>query len=191
MTFTALLSALGLGPKTLPQAQATLETAKATFDSVNALFASAGLNLETMLAAGPDSLKAHIASVSAKDGELATAQAEILRLKGAVDQAGQQISSANAKVTAAESVLTAIGVKADTKPEDFKALLDSHVKQQAALELAKTGHKPIEDTKATKPAGSGPDANATRAEHYAYMETLTDPRERSAHFAKYLGQKAK
>jgi hypothetical protein len=185
MTFSAVLSLFGLAPKTLPQAQAAFETVKGTLDSVNALFVAAGLNLEQMLTAGPDALKAHIASVSAADGALATAQTKVTDLEG-------KLNAANQRVEASSALLTAIGATAETKPEDFKALLATHVKEQAALELAKTGHNPVAIQPATTPgvAAVVPSANASRQEHYAYMATLPE-KEQSEYYRKHIGNISK
>jgi hypothetical protein len=145
MKFSAILSALGFAPKTLPQATATLETAAATFAQVDTLFTSAGLNLETMLAAGPDALKAHLDGLSAKDGELAAAQAKVKELEGKVTTITAESSAANAKFSTVTTALASVGITAATKPEEFSAALDAHVKQAAAIELSKTGHKPVAD----------------------------------------------
>ena len=81
MSLSSVLSALGLAPKTLTEARGTLDTSKATLESVAALFTTAGLNLEAFLGAGPESLKAHLASldnaaqVAALSIDLASARA--------------------------------------------------------------------------------------------------------------------
>lgn len=187
MNFASVLSALGLAPKTLPQATAALEQAKGTFDSVNALFTAAGLNLDTMLAAGPDSLKAHIAGVSAKDGELAAAQGAIKDLEGKLQLAISVGSEHKARADSTVSVLTAIGFVpvATSKPEDFTAALDAHVKKAAALELAKAGHPPV---KVPIDGAKVPAEGAARADHYAHMATLPE-KEQHAYFQKHLARK--
>lgn len=161
MTFTALLSALGLAPKTIPQATATLETAKSTFDSVNALFANAGLNLDTMLAAGPDALKAHLATISAKDGELATALAKVTELEGKVQTINASLTAEAAKFSVVGSALAPLGITAATKPEEYSGLIAAHVKKESALELAKGGHRPIDDVIEKQGKAEAIDANLT------------------------------
>jgi hypothetical protein len=145
MEFGKILSALGLGPKTLDQARGTLAEAANTLSSVNALFTAAGLNLEQMLAAGPDSLKAHLAGLSAKDAELATAQAKVAELEGMLVARSSEVITEKGRADVAVSFLTEIGFvpAATVTGADAKAAFDSHVKQAAALELAKTGHKPV------------------------------------------------
>lgn len=145
MTFSELRSLVGLAPKTLDQAKGTIDTAKGTLDSVNALFTAAGLSLETLLAAGSDSLKAHIAGLSAKDADLAAAIAKVTELEGKVTTATGEASALTTKFSALTTAIAPLGITATTKPEEFSALIDSHVKQAAALELAKTGHKPVAD----------------------------------------------
>jgi hypothetical protein len=151
MTFSAILSALGLGPKTLDQARGSLAEAATTLNNVNALFTAAGLNLETMLAAGPDALKAHIDALSAKDAELAAAQAKVKELEGKVTTIAAESAAASAKFSAVSAALELVGITAATKPEQFSAVLEAHVKQAAAIELAKTGHKPVADVTPTPP----------------------------------------
>jgi hypothetical protein len=63
MSLSSVLSALGIKPKNLEEARLTIEPARASLESVAALFTTAGLNLEAFLGAGPESLKAHLASI--------------------------------------------------------------------------------------------------------------------------------
>jgi hypothetical protein len=186
MQFSAVLSLLGIGPKTLPQAQATLETAKSTFDSVDAMFSSAGLNLEQMLAAGPDALKAHIASLGAKDVDLAAAQAKTAELEGKLAAAASETEAANAKFSAIGAALEPLGITATTKPEEYSAVVAAHVKQAASLELAKTGHAPVAIV--TPEQIATPSADASRAAHYEYMSKLPEGEQR-AYFKKHLERK--
>jgi hypothetical protein len=99
-TFSDLLAAVGLAPKTLPQAKETLDTANATLDSVAALFEAAGLNLEQMLAAGPDALKAHIESIDNAE-ELATALQEAARLDALLTETDTKLTDAVCQIAAA------------------------------------------------------------------------------------------
>lgn len=154
MDFAKILASVGLAPKTLPQATTSLATAAESLNAVNALFANAGLNLETMLAAGPDALKAHIEGVSAKDGELAAAQAKVTDLEAKVATLTTEASAANAKFSAVGSALAPLGITATTKPEDFAGLISAHVKKEAALELAKGGHAPVTHVEPPAPKGA-------------------------------------
>lgn len=145
MTFSSILASLGLAPKTLEQARAVIEPAKATLDSVNALFVAAGLNLEQMLDAGPDSLKAHLASVDNAE-ELAMALAEVERLNGEATETASKLTALTEGLTANQEVFAAVGLKLDVDAPDaaaFKTAFNSHVSQQVTLALGKTGHPPV------------------------------------------------
>jgi len=133
--FDKLLSALGLQPKSLDQARGTLESAKVFAESVNALFTSAGLNLEQMLAAGPDALKAHIESIGSADESMADALLENERLQTELD-------AATAKAAALAETFKAVGFEV-AEGADAKAEFAEHVKKASALELAKAGHPPV------------------------------------------------
>ncbi len=149
MKLSDVLSALGLAPKNLAEAHAALTPAKATLDSVAALFTAAGLDLETMLAAGPESLKAHIDSLGEDDEVLAEALLENERLekelatsealRSSLAAAGEQASLALAS-TLATLGLNASGPADTLTPDAVKAALDAHIKKQATIALAKTGH---------------------------------------------------
>lgn len=155
MTFKELLSSLGLRPKSLDAATATLDTAKSQLEAVNALFTAAGLNLETMLAGGPDALKLHCENLSASDAELAKAQGQIQTLEAnvadasaahakAIEAKDAQLASANAELANANVALSGIGFNAKVdKPEDAKKAFNAHVQKAANVELAKTGHPQI------------------------------------------------
>lgn len=186
MTFSGILAALGLGPKTLDQARGTLAEAATTLNSVSALFTAAGLNLETMLAAGPESLKAHIESLSAKALDVEAAAGRETLLKEQVATLTADLNSATHKFSVIGGVLAPVGITATTKPEEYSALLSKHVKEQAALELAKTGHAPV--PAATEQQIAAVAKKMTRAEHYAIMEKLPQE-EQSAYFAKHLRAK--
>jgi hypothetical protein len=166
MKFSELLSAIGLAPKTLDQAKATIDTAKPALDSVASLFAAAGLDLDTMLAAGPDSLKAHLASLTAKDAELATAQAKVFALEASLTATGTELTDlkgAHAQLTVTHSGLcqsinfTADAKGADGKPLAFADAFKSHVAKEAAMLLAKDGRPPVAHVSANAKA----DANLT------------------------------
>jgi len=112
--------------------------------AVTALFANAGLNFETLLAAGPESLKAHLASldnaaqVAALTTDLATAKSQIATLTEA------STSRLNTIGTYGE-LFAAIGItdlaKADAPA--IKTAFESHVAKATTLALSKTGHPPV------------------------------------------------
>lgn len=135
MQLSDLLAAVGIKPKDLDQARAALEPAKATLESVNQLFTNAGLNLDQMLAGGPDALKSHIDSLAVNDEELATALLEVERLE-------KESASYVEKAQNYAAAFDAVGFKFDEKT-DIKTAFGEHVKKAAAVELAKAGHPPV------------------------------------------------
>lgn len=147
---TKILSALGVAPKNLPQASETIGTAKATLEQLNALFAAAGLDAETMLAAGPDSLKAHLASldqggeVTKLGADLTAARSEIESLKASATENAAKLTAATQTVSTAQTLFASVGftgeLSTSTDPKALRAKFANHVKEQAALELAKAGH---------------------------------------------------
>lgn len=157
MKFLAnLFGAQSADAKTLEQSRAQLAAAKASAETVAALFTAVPLDLDAMIAAGSDSLKAHIASVSAKDGELAAALAKATELEGKLATATTLAQSVTAQRDSSVSILTSIGftpVPTSTEAE-AKAAFDSHVKKAAALELAKAGHLPVAAVVNQKPANA-------------------------------------
>lgn len=138
-----LRSLFASAPKTLPQAAETITEAKATLDSVAALFTAAGLNLEQMLAAGPDSLKAHLASLDNSD-ELAEALQENERITNEHAQDCVTIDQLKASAATHAELFSVIGISdmAATSPTEAKAKFDEHVKKAANLELGQRGHPP-------------------------------------------------
>jgi hypothetical protein len=166
MKFSALLAAVGLQPKTLTEARETLEPAKATLDSVNALFSTAGLDLETLLAAGPESLKAHLDSLSVKAEEYSSISAQLSDL---TEKLTKSESDAFVLSDALKHITTAIALPAPAAHTDvaaIKSAFDAHVQKQVVLANAKAGHPPVHQI----------DANAGPA-----AEQLTD----EAHLAAY------
>ena len=168
MKFSALLAALGLAPKTLTEARGTLDTSKATLESVAALFTTAGLNLEAFLGAGPESLKAHLASLD-NAGQVASLSLELASAKSALETTAGEVASLEASLASRTAILSTLGIAelqtADT-PEAIKAAFTAHVAKQTTLALAKTGHPPVAHI----------DANAAPA-----AEQLSD----EAHLAAY------
>lgn len=175
-TFSAVLSALGLAPKTLPQANETLTQAKATLDSVAALFTAAGLNLEQMLAAGPDALKAHLDSLDNSD-ELATVLQENETLSARAIKLDGEVIELSGIV---QHITTAIAlpVAKDAKAADIKGAFDSHVSKQTTLALAKAGHPPAH----VPAADVAPVAKPTGAELHATWKAMKPSAERLAFF---------
>lgn len=174
--------------KTLEQSRAQLAAAKASAEAVAALFTSAGLDLDALIAAGSDSLKAHLASLSAKDGELAAAQAKVTELEGKITAANAQQTTTAAQLSSTVSLLTDIGFVpvATSTGTDAKAAFEAHVKKAAALELAKTGHAPIGEVTAEQAAAPG--NKASRDDHYKFLATLPVEKQ-SEYFQANLAQK--
>lgn len=151
MKFPDLLAAIGIAPKNLEQARAVIEPARATLDSVQALFSAAGLNLEQMLAAGPDSLKAHLASLDQSEAitelqtKLATAEAGIASLTEQLAAARSDHEVTRAALDVHASLFASLGFKpaADATPEAVKTAFAAHVEQRAATLLAHDGRPPV------------------------------------------------
>lgn len=140
--FNKLLSALGLAPKTLPQATETLASAKTFAESVNAMFVAADLNLENLLAAGPDALKLHIESVDTTE-ELAVALQENETLAADLESAKTLRDGYKTLGEAKSEVFKAVGFDdGAATAEDFKTAFEAHVTKATTLALAKTGHPP-------------------------------------------------
>lgn len=175
--FLALFSAQ---PKTLDQAKGTLDASKGFADSVSSLFAAAGLDLDKMLAAGPDSLKAHIDSFKAADEQLAKANEAIAKHGEEVAKLNQSLVAASDEVKKFSEVFASIGyVAADGA--DMKESFHAHVKQQAALELAKIGHPPVQKV---DPNATGV-AQKSDKEHYLVYAGMPAGPEKTAYFAKH------
>lgn len=170
MKLSEILSIVGLAPKDLEQARSTIEPAKAALEQVNTLFANAGLNLEAMLEAGPDSLKAHIDSIGQSNEELAAALLEIERVRGEAD-------IAEAALAKLQEAVAATGWCCDGV-DDVKTAFADHVKKAAAIELAKVGHPPV----AVIPTGA---AAATDSEIFAQYKAMQTGEERLAFYAKH------
>lgn len=141
-----LLAAAGIDLETLFKSgdvnalKAKLAGTAVAPDDVQKLFANAGLDLSAMLKAGPDSLKVHLDSLAESDAELATAIKEVARLES-------ELGAKAVRLEAASAVITAIGLNPDAavNAETAKIAFDAHVKKAAALEMAKSGHPPVND----------------------------------------------
>lgn len=182
-TFSDLLASVGLAPKTLPQAKETIDTAKATLDSVAALFTAADLNLEQMLAAGPESLKAHLDSLDNGE-ELAEALQQNEALEKQVSDYTDQVADLGNQLATADELLSAIGLSpltSDHTPEQAKSAFSDHVSKQVTLALAKTGHPPAH---VPTSAEAAPGATPTGAELHAQWKAMKPSPERLAFFSK-------
>jgi hypothetical protein len=182
-SFPDLLAALGLAPKNLPQAKEAIDGAKATLDSVNTLFEAAGLNLEQMLAGGPDALKAHIESVDLGE-ELAEVLQENERLSAEIQTATASGLALNSQLSALNSVVAAIGLTpaATLKPEEITTAFDRHISKATTLALAKTGHPPAHVPAAdAAPAAAQP----TVAELHAQWKAMKPSPERLNFFSQH------
>ena len=131
----------------------------ATF--ATSLLSKAGLNLETLQAAGDENaLKALIDQAGAKpnaEAEQAIAEAatENASLTATLKTATEGLASTNASLHALNTTLAAEGLPV-AKPEEFKAALAAHVSKQTTLALARGGHPPV----AELPEGATPAAAA-------------------------------
>lgn len=134
MTFNDLLAKVGLAPKTLTEAEDILAPTKATLDSVAALFAAAGLNLDAMLEAGPESLKAHLDSIS-EAGDEAVARAVELEAQLETAQQAEQVA-----ISTVETITTALNSQNITfNAETFGADLSARINARAQELLAAAG----------------------------------------------------
>lgn len=172
MKFSELLSAVGLKPKDLEQARTALEPAKATLESVAEMFTQAGLDLDAMLTAGPDSLKAHLDTLKAADMALA-------KLEDENEQIKTQLAATETKVATYVAAFDAVGFKFGEK-SDVKADFAEHIKKAAAVELAKAGHPPVPMVPENKP-----DAGQTDKELAAAWKAMPHGTERLQFFAKH------
>lgn len=151
--------------------------------AVAALFSNAGLDLDTLLAAGPESLKAHLASLD-NAGQVASLSLELATAKSALETKAGEITALEASLAARTSILSALGIAemqtADT-PAAIKAAFESHVAKQTTLALAKTGHPPahvpVDTTAAT--------ASVTDESLAAEYEKLPRGDEKTAFFHKH------
>lgn len=186
MKLSDILAKVGLAPKNLNEAREIIEPAKATLDSVAALFTAAGLDLDALLAAGPDSLKAHLDGLSAKDAELAASQASVMDLTAKLLNASKARDEFSATATATAELLSTIGLKleASVKPEEVKPAFEKHVSLRAAELLAKTGTPPVANVIEGE---AKPEAVLTDADHLAAYEALPfGSKERADYSAKHF-----
>jgi hypothetical protein len=177
------LASLTAPAKTLTEAKGALDQSRATLDSVAAMFTAAGLDLDAMLAAGPESLKAHLALLATKDAELAAALEKSGQLEAQLKTANDAIATHGTALALRDGFLSAIGfsVKPEATAEDAKNAFAKHTKEAAALELAKAGHPPVRAIVArVEPAAATADAD-----HFKAYKAMPEGPEKKAYFAKH------
>ena len=174
MKFSELLAKVGLAPKNLGEAAEIIEPAKATLDSVANLFASANLDLDTMLAAGPDSLKAHIDSFSGDAAALDEAIAKNAELEVDFAEARALTEAAIARSESFGSAAQAAGIDVTEEvladPAALKQAFTTRATAQAQELLAASGHATLEEV---GPEGDPIDQaakNQAIVDAYAQME---------------------
>ena len=150
---TKLLAAAGLDFETLfragdSEALKAKLAASANLDAVKKLFTTADLDLDKMLAAGPDSLKAHLEMIDGDAAEVAEALKEAAQIKTKVSVMESTIGTISASRDGLVRLIEAIGLSpADTNtPDGAKAAFSAHVKKQVAGEMALLGHPPVKET---------------------------------------------
>lgn len=193
MKFSALLASIGLLPKNPEEAKATREAAAATLARANDMFASAGLNLEQMLEAGPDALKAHLASldqadaIKALEGKVSAAEASVTDLTGKLSAAETDHGVTKEALKTHADLLAATGFKAEptAKADDVKKAFNAHVEKAAALVLAKDGRPPIAHANSDGFVIVTCEANLTDEQHLAAWEAMQPGDARTAYSAKH------
>ena len=181
--FTDFIASLTGRPTNFDHATATLTEAKATLDSVSALFTAAGLNLETMLAAGPDALKAHIESLDDSDALVEAIQVND-QLTAELETAKASALALTSQLSALNSVVATIGAAPTATQEEIKAAFEAHISKATTLALAKTGHPPAHVPAATESAP----AAKTGAELHAQWKAMKAGPERLAFFTAHEAQ---
>jgi hypothetical protein len=131
-----------------------LNTISPGFKALAAQYAAAGLNVETMIAAGPDALRAHIATASAAliaqavADTVKTCQAQLDAAIAAKDAALAKSTEATATASAAttrhatvaNALATAgITLAPDATPEQLLKAIEDRISTRAGEELAKHG----------------------------------------------------
>jgi hypothetical protein len=172
MKFSDILAALGNKPKTLSQAQENLEPAKATLDSVGELFANADLDLDTMLAAGPDSLKAHLASFSADAEALDEAIAKNAELEVELADLREQNESLITQTSDLQAAVAEAGLELTedqlASASEIKQALTTRAQDLAREHLAGAGHHALPETGPEgDPSQAAPSAAKILAEYHA------------------------
>ncbi len=112
---------------------------------VAALFSNANLDLETLLAAGPDSLKAHLASLDNAE-QIQVLGEELTNAKTEIAKFTAEHTAATAKIAAFAETFCALGINDAEKTDaaGFKNAFDVHVSKQVTLANAKIGHPPVQ-----------------------------------------------
>lgn len=182
--FSDFLASLTAPARTLTEAKGAIDQSRATLDSVAAMFTAAGLDLDAMLAAGPDALKAHLKSVDTAE-ELTATLAAKTALEAQLKTANDAIAKHGADLALRDGFLSAIGfaVKPEAKADEAKAAFEKHVKQAAALELAKAGHPAPVAAVVRRP--DTPAATSSDAQHYATYKAMPDGAEKRDYFRRH------
>jgi hypothetical protein len=164
--------------KTLDQSRAQLASAKTSAEQVAALFTTAGIDLDALLAAGPDALKTHIAEVSASvlqtvkatyDAAIQASAAVETKLRG-------ELATATNATTTILAALSENGVKPEAgKPiaEALPAALTARISVKARELLAATGGPLLDDVAAadaTKPGAKTDPQLTGQAKVRAYFK---------------------
>lgn len=182
MSISDFLASL-VSPKTLESAKGQVSESKAKLTAINAMFDAAGLKLDDLLAAGPDSLKAHIDSFKGADEQLAAANAAIAQHAEEIAALNESLAEASNEAQELGAALASIGyVAADG--DDVKQSFSDYVKKQAALELARVGHPPV----AQVAPDAAPPAQKSDKEHYLAYAAMPEGAEKRAYFAKHGDQ---
>lgn len=175
MTFQDLLAKIGLAPKTLAEARDLTTDAKATLDSVGALFAAAGLNLDAMLEAGPESLKQHLDSISDAGDEAVGRAAELeARLETAQQAEQVAISTVETMTQALEGA--SITFNAETFSQDLTTVIETRAQDLLAASGLGTAIAHVAEPQ--DPAGQD-------EAHLAKYESMPTGPKRLAYFAKH------
>lgn len=177
--FSDFLASFVSTPKTLESAKGALGESKSKLVAINAMFDAAGLDLDALISAGPDSLKAHIDSFRGAEEQLAKANEAIAEHAADISTLTESLAEASNEAQDFAAVLASIGF-VPSDEADVKAAFTDHVKKQAAVELAKAGHPPVKGivTEEGKPAS----AKLTDADHLAAYKAMQPGDEKAAYF---------
>jgi hypothetical protein len=160
---------------------------------IAALFTAAGLDLPALLAAGPDSLKAHLDSVAGSDEAMAEALLENERLDGELATLALANSTLNGTVAGYTELFGTLGLAATAAPDAaaIKSAFESHIAKATTVALAKTGHPPVHHIPADA-VESKPTAKSDQQKWAEYRDLKeTDPAKAEAYFAEHLAKKKK
>lgn len=171
MKLSDLFSAFTARPKNFEAASATLAEANTFAASVNALFTTAGLNLETLLAAGPESLKAHLDGLTVKAEQFTALETELSKARGEIAQHIADATATEATLAAFTGIFSAIGISSAVPPtaESVKTAFETHVAKQVTLANAKAGHPPVHHIDPDAAAATAAASDEAVAKEYSAM----------------------